>query len=424
MMEHILPDQGPSSKRASASPPRAQQLKLFEPVLNAYKAAGELTNAQLYQRVGKELGWPDTVWQEKVPVGEAGELHNLRRRSIRWVQQSLKAMGLLERGDARAVWRTTPKVKGLTPAPPGTYLVAFSTDLGIAVWGRCQEVLARLDEPVHLVVTSPPYPLARPRAYGNPSVQDYVDFICEAMEPLVRLLVPGGSICLNVSNDIFVAGTPARSIYRELLVVALHQRLGLSKMDEIIWHDPSKAPGPTMWASRTRQQLSVAYEPVYWFTNDPKQCRSDNRRVLQPHTEQHQRLIARGGEKRSAAYGDGANRLREGSFGAPTAGRIPRNLLSVPHRCRSQDEMRKLAAAEGLPAHSATMPLKVARFLVDFLSEEGDLVVDNFAGWFAVPAACEESNRRWFATEMMAEYARGGSLRNTFTRAPGFRQYV
>lgn len=418
MTELSIPQESGSRKQAGA--PAALQLSLFQPVLDAYTEAGELTNEQLYKRLSAALDVPEDTWAERKPIGRSGELHSPARRSVRWIQQTLKKLGLLEHAGARAVWRTTPKVKELTPAPAGTYLVAFSTDLGIALWGSCMDVFARLDEPIHLVVTSPPYCLARPRAYGNPSVQDYVDFICKAMEPMVRHLVPGGSIALNVSNDIFEPKSPARSILGELLVVALHQRFHLFKMDMIVWNNPSKAPGPTVWASRTRQQLNVAWEPVYWFTNDPKLCRSDNRRVLQPHTEQHQRLIDRGGERRRATYGDGANRIYPGSFGTPTAGRIPRNVQTVPHRCRSQDELRALARAEGLPMHAATMPLKLAKFLVDFLSEEGDLVVDLFAGWFTVPAACEESGRRWMGTELMGEYARGGSLRRIFREAPGF----
>lgn len=421
-LEQIFANRPAGDKQELAPVAPGTQLALFEPVLNAYKEAGQLTNGELYERLSQKLSWPASVWEEKVPVGRSGEKHNLRRRAVRWTQQTLKNMGLLERGDARAVWRTTPKAKDLTPAPPGTYLLAFSTHLGVAIWGRCEDVFARLDEPIHLVLTSPPYCLARPRAYGNPPVQEYVDFICQAMEPLVRHLAPGGSIALNLSNDIFERGSPARSIYRELLVVALHTRLGLWKMDELIWHNPSKAPGPTMWASRTRQQLNVAWEPVYWFALDPKACSANNRRVLQPHTPQHERLIARGGERRHAVYGDGANRIRAGSFGAPTPGRIPRNVITMPHRCRSQDEMRALAKAEGLPVHGAAMHLNLARFLVEFLSEEGQLVVDSFAGSMTVPAACEEKGRRWIATEAMAEYARGGSLRRTFREAPGFRE--
>lgn len=398
---------------------RARQLALFEPVLSAYKDAGELSNDQLYQTLSRTLDLPPEVWDTRTPIGRSGQLHSPARRRVRWVQQTLKKMGLLER-NARAIWRTTPKAKELTPAPAGTFMLAFSTDLGVAIWGRCQDVFAGLHEPIHLAISSPPYALARPRAYGNPSVQDYVDFICTSLEPLVANLVPGGSVCLNISNDIFEPGTPARSIYRELLVVALYQRLGLHRMDELVWVNPTKAPGPTMWASRTRQQLNVSWEPIYWFTNDPKLCRSDNRRVLQPHTPQHERLIARGGERRRTIYGDGANRLRAGSFSAPTPGRIPRNVLTFPHRSREQDELRADVRAEGLPIHGATMPLKLARFLVEFLSEKGDLVVDHFAGWFTLPLAAEEAGRRWIASEMFAEYARGGALRRGFREAPGY----
>jgi predicted RNase H-like nuclease (RuvC/YqgF family) len=36
-------------------------------------------------------------------------------------------------------------------------------------------------------------------------------------------------------------------------------------------------------------QLCSAWEPVYWFTNDPDRVRSDNRRVLVEDTEQHKK---------------------------------------------------------------------------------------------------------------------------------------
>jgi DNA modification methylase len=236
----------------------------------------------------------------------------------------------------------------------------------------------------------------------------------------VRHLVPGGSVVLNCGQDIFEPGSPARSLYGARLLIALHERLGLSPMDTIPWIDRTKAPGPTMWASRTRQQLNVGWEPIYWLTNDPKLCRSDNRRVLQPHTEQHRKLIERGGERRRTHFGDGANRLREGSFGRDTPGRIPRNFIEVPHRCPSQAQLRAAARAEGLPLHGASMPKQVARFFVDFLTEVGDLVVDPCAGSSTTADAAEEAGRRWAASEMMAEYARAGSLRRGLREAPGF----
>ena len=124
----------------------------------------------------------------------------------------------------------------------------------------------------------------------------YIDWIRKMLAPVVRNLVPGGSICLNISNDLFEPGLPSRSLYRERLVIALCDRFGLRKMDELIWHNASKPPGPVRWASIERSQLNVGYEPVYWFTNDPTRVRSNNRRVLQAHSDKHLKLINAGGE--------------------------------------------------------------------------------------------------------------------------------
>lgn len=98
-------------------------------------------------------------------------------------------------------------------------------------------------------------------------------------------------------------------LYVERMVLALHDRLGLSLMDRWPWINLSKPPSPTHWACVNRYQLCAGWEPVYWFTNDPDRVRSDNRRVLIPHTEKHQKLMAQG-DNRVVSYGDGAYRLR------------------------------------------------------------------------------------------------------------------
>jgi DNA modification methylase len=361
---------------------------------------------------------------KRVPIGLSGELHSTGRRKVRWYQQTLKKLGMIERVEgSRGVWRAAAgitKDSELTPAPANVTLVAFSTKLGLAIWGDCRKVFGALNEPIHLCVTSPPYCLAQPRAYGNVTQGQYVDFICESLEPIVKNLVAGGSICLNISNDIFEPGSPARSLYRERLVLALHDRLGLWKMDELIWSNPSKAPGPIAWASKKRVQLNVGYEPVYWLTNDPHRVRSDNRRVLQPHSERHLQLIAAGGENRNASYGDGANKMREGAFGNATAGKIPRNVIHAGHRCSRQTPARNAARDAGLPVHGAAMPFALADFFVKFLSEPGDLVVDPFAGYFTTADASESNGRRWIGTDLHYEYPYAGSFR--FDSCEGFER--
>lgn len=396
----------------------SMQLDLFSSVLDTYLHGTPLSNDALYDQLTQRGALLPGDLQEKRPIGHAAQLHSPAKRRVRWIQQTLRSMGLIERiPEHRGVWRATPKAKGeLTAASPKVVMLGFHTELGIAVWGDATQVLSRIDQQVSLFIASPPYPLREPRAYGNPSAEQYVDFICSVLEPVVKTLAHGGVVALNVSNDIFVEGSPERSTYREEMVLALKKRLGLSLMDTLIWHNPSKPPGPMQWASKHRMQLGVSYEPIYYFTNDPLHCKADNRRVLQPHTKAHLRLLERGGEARTASNADGAYRINPGSYGRATAGRIQRNILSISHNCASQRSLRETTDALGLPRHGAVMPLKLARLLVEFFCPPGELVVDPFAGSFTTARAAEDSGRRWICGDRHLEYVLVGQQR--FVAAP------
>ena len=373
------------------------------------RAGGELDNEGLYAA----LGLPPAGKRKRAPVGRTGQRHSLQARAIRWHQQTLKRAGILQRKKGqRGHWAMTPEAMGEDrTATAGVALVAFSTRLGVASWAHWEDVFPKLDAPIALLVSSPPYPLRKMRAYGNPHADEYVDFITRALEPIVRNLVDGGVITLNVGNDIFEPGSPARSLYREKMVIALHERLGLSKFDELIWANFSKPPGPVRWASITRQHLNCSFEPVYVLTNNPLKCRADNRHVLESHTERHRRLIAKGGEQRNSINCDGAYRIREGSYKNDTAGRIPRNVLMYGHACKVQQAVKSAARARGLAPHGAPMPLALADFLVRYLSAPGDLVVDPFGGSLTTGHAAEMNGRRWICTERQWDYLAAGAHR-------------
>lgn len=381
-------------------------------VLGAY-ADGPQENHQAYAKLGQQCGIPSEAWTTQQAVDQTGRKHNLLKRQARWLMQSLKQLNLLEPvAGHRGKWRATEagrrtlaeREQALEPAAPGIVQLGFSTELGMALWADCRDAFSRIDEPVHCVITSPPYPLARQRDYGGPAREEYVDWLCACLEPVAARLAPGGSLFLSLSNDIFETGSPARSLYRERLVIALYERLGLSKMDEWVWNNPNKAPGPLQWASKHRVQLNATWEPIYWFSNAPKACFADNRRVLRPHTDRHAKYVANGGAHSPAVFGDGANRRRAGAFSAQTAGAIPRNLLTVRHNCQSQAAMRAWCKSEGIPIHSATMPLSIADLIVRFATEVGQLVADPFAGWGTSAVAAEINARRWIITERMRAF--------------------
>lgn len=383
-------------------------------VVDTFTAAGDqpLSNGELYRGVRERAGLSDTELRDRQPVGAAGRRHSTAMRSARWAQQSLKRAGLIEQAGSRGVWRLTTNGKQtLRRIERGCAMVAFSTRLGVAVWCDLRDSMRGVDEPIHLLLTSPPYALAKTRGYDSPRPEEWVDFVCLAVEVVLPKLIDGGSICLNVGADTFEPGSPARRILPERLVVALHDRLGLHKMDTLVWHAPSKAPGPVQWASLKRVQLNVAWEPVLWLTNKPGAVRSDNRRVLQPLKPRHQRFIERGGAQRAANNSDGAYRRPVGAFSNPVAGTIPRNVMTFGTTCFSQRAYKAAAADLGLPAHGAPFPLSLARFLIEFLTEPGELVVDHMAGSITTGVAAEQLGRRWRCSDLMAEYLRGGATR-------------
>jgi len=400
------------------------QIDLFDHVGAAYAQhrSGRLTNAELYRIAAGRAGLSKNQLDETHPIGASCKKRSPLKRHIRWAQQNLRNLGLIQKVQGqRAVWELTDAGhKKLRTVKHSLSAIAYSTDLGLAVWSYANEVFEKLDEPVFLALTSPPYPLRIPRAYGNPVVAEYSEFLCGVLKPIILNLAPGGSLVLNL-GDVFEEGSPAKSTYIEELVIELKKRFGLHLMNRIVWKS-NKPPGPIQWASIKRVQLNEAYEYCLWFSNDPNQCVADNRRVLEPHTARHLQTIKNGGASKARVNGDGAYRLKQGAYSNPTEGRIPRNVFEISNRCDSQRAYKKAAKALGLRPHAATMPLELARKLVRFLTDIGQLVVDPFGGSVTTGLACEMEDRPWVATEIVYDYVRGSATR--FEGRPGFTLHL
>lgn len=394
------------------------QLNLFQAITDIYQSSDKpISNEILYRQLADRLQVPEDALKTKMVVG--ANSYNEFKRKVRWYQQTLKHAGVLSRvAGERGMWTMQKKKEGeLDKIRTGYSIIGFSTRLGVAIIGYSESVFSKINEPIHLILTSPPYPLASARKYGNVSESQYVDWICKTIEPVVKNLVDGGVLTLNVSNDIFMHKSAARSMYRERLVLALHDRLGLQKMDEIPWVNFSKPPGPFQYASKRRVQLNVGWEPIYYFTNNPDKVIADNRRVLQPHSKQHLKLIENGGEKKAAIKSDGSYRIYEGSYSNQTEGAIPKNVIIAGTSCAENRKYKRDAEALGFQSHGAMMPGKVADKLIKFFTKEGDLVADPFGGSMRTGHSAEKLNRRWLCVEPVIDYVMGGATR--FSAANG-----
>ncbi|MGV0087397.1 DNA-methyltransferase (plasmid) [Rahnella aceris] len=386
-------------------------LKLIEMIYAS--SEGVVTNEELYTLAQNHMGIEDAAMEAKVPFGEAGVQRSKIKHEIRWFQQTLKAMNVIEKVDGRkGQWQYCRKTKdGVNEARVGAKLLAFSTELGAAIYGDSLDVFTGNNETISLCVTSPPYPLRNQRSYGLETKNDseYIDFICRVLEPIVKSLSNGASVVMNIGTDIFMNKSPARSLYPEKLVLALHENLGLFLMDRIPWVNRAKPVGPTYWACVERVQLAVAHEPIYWFTNNPHRVKSDNRRVLLPHHEAQRKLVESGGAHRITNYGDGAHQLRTNSFSKETPGRIPKNVLGRGNQCSDSRAVHRFAREMGLPAHPAMFPTDIPAFFIQFLTEVGELVVDPFGGALKTGLAAERLNRRWLCCDKIFEWLKVSS---------------
>lgn len=382
-----------------------KQLELS--LLELYASNESVENKDVYDALG------GTKDGDVKPVGTCGTNHNLFYRKVRWTQQTLKQKGLLKR-IGKGCWSITGKgKKSLSEISDNSALIAFSSELGVAIWGSSKQVMQKhISEPIHLCFTSPPYPLKQQRAYGSCWKDEvgYIDFLCETLEPIVAKLVPGGSIVLNVSNDIYVSKKPARSLYLERLILALHDRLDLELMDRHVWRS-NKAPSPLYWSSIKRIQLNAQYEPVLWFSNDPINSLASIDRVLEDHSDRHKEFIKSGGIKKPKVYGDGAYRKYKGDYSKPTKGRIPHNCFFIANHCPSGRKVNKYARNLGIPTHGAKMPLKLAEFYIKYLTDKGQTVIDPFAGTLTLGEAAEKNGRHWICIDKIREYIYQGLSR-------------
>ncbi len=102
-------------------------------------------------------------------------------------------------------------------------------------------------ESVHLVVTSPPYPMvalwdhlfAEFSAHTYSQMHDYLDQVWGEVE---RVLVPGGIACVNIGDATRTRDGSFRLYPNHSRVIEAFEKLGLSTLPYILWKKPTTKP--------------------------------------------------------------------------------------------------------------------------------------------------------------------------------------
>jgi site-specific DNA-methyltransferase (cytosine-N4-specific) len=285
----------------------------------------------------------------------------------------------------------------------------YETEMGRAYCGDAVEVLAEVCEPetVDLIVTSPPFALARPKEYGNESSADYVRWFQSFANGFWDALKPTGSLVIDLGGA-WEPGSPTKSLYAFELLVSLCRRpvKPFILAQDVYWYNPARLPSPAQWVTIERVRLKDAVNTVWWLAKSPS-AKANNSRVLRGYKDGMKRLLE------SQEYNRGARPsghvVKEG-FTKDRGGAIRPNLLEIANTGNDAAYVNG-CRTRNLNPHPARFPEELPRFFVEFLTEPGDLVVDPFAGSNVVGKIAEAQKRQWISVDVDLDYVRGSEGR-------------
>ncbi len=299
----------------------------------------------------------------------------------------------------------------------------YRTALGSVYCGESEKVLRtnRLKElhgQAQLVFTSPPFPLNTKKRYGNKQGDKYIRWFAGFAPLLKEFLTPDGSIVIEIGNA-WERGRPVMSTTVLKAFLRFLERGGLNLCQEFIWYNSARLPSPVEWVNKERIRVKDAFTRIWWMspTDRPK---ADNRRVLREYSDSMKKLIETG--KYNAGPRPAQHHIGAESFKTNNNGAIPPNVLGSDElpslnelvtpssiikaaNTGSRDGYRDFCRGRDVTIHPARMPPSLAEFFLKFLTDEGDLVIDPFAGSNTTGAVAEELGRHWVSVEARWDYA-------------------
>lgn len=275
----------------------------------------------------------------------------------------------------------------------------FNTSIEKALTDSC---LKSMEGKVDLIFTSPPFPLRKKKRYGNLTGTAYVEWLKSLAKPLARLLSARGSIVMEIGNAWEEGPTMSTLPVEALLAFKSEAKLKLCQ--QFVCHNPARLPGPAQWVNIERIRVKDSFTNVWWLskTERPK---ADNRKVLNEYSDSMRALLRKG------AYNSGPRpsgwTISDDAFLKDNGGAIPPNVLTFSGTSWNTDDYLRYCRDSHLSPHPARMQPGLAEFFVRMLTDEGDLVLDPFAGSNTTGAVAERQKRRWLSIEPCLEYIQG-----------------
>ncbi|GAB4344183.1 MAG: hypothetical protein OHK0038_24360 [Flammeovirgaceae bacterium] len=261
-----------------------------------------------------------------------------------------------------------------------TRMIEVKTDI---LLGDCKDVLKQIpDNSIDLIFTSPPYADQRKNTYGGIAPDEYVDWFLPISQELLRVLKPTGTFILNIKEKV-VEGE--RSTYVIELILALRKQ-GWLWTEEFIWHKKNSYPGK--WSNRFRD----SWERLLQFNKDKKfNMYQDEVKVpIGDWAKGRLKNLSETDKIRdNAKNGSGFGKNISNWVGKETV--YPTNVLHFATECQNKN-------------HPAAFPENLPEWFIKLFTQEGDTVLDPFAGSGTTLTVAQRMKRNSIGIEILPEY--------------------
>lgn len=244
--------------------------------------------------------------------------------------------------------------------------------------GDCVGILANHipDSSVHLIFADPPYNIGK--TFGEfkdkwPSDKDYAEWCYEWLGLCLQKLAPKGSMYVMTSTQ-------------AMPYIDLWLRERCTVLSRIVWHYDSSGV-------QAKKYFGSMYEPILFCSKDAKHYTFNSADI---------EVEARTGAVR---------KLIDYRKSEPT----PYNTKKVPGNAWYFPRVRyRMAEYED---HPSQKPEALLERVIRASSNEGDLVLDPFAGTFTTCAVAQRLNRKTIGIEQNLDYFRVGARRLNLAKA-------
>ena len=237
-------------------------------------------------------------------------------------------------------------------------------------------------ESVNLIITSPPYADQRKDNYGGIHPDSYVGWFAPRAEVLYDCLAKDGSFVLNIKEK---AVSGERHTYVLDLILELKKQ-GWLWVEEYCWHKKNCYPGK--WPNRFRD----SWERLLHFTKN-RRFKMNQEAVMVPmgnwRTSRLRNLSETDRTRDLSRNGNGFGKKVEAWVGRDKA--YPTNVLHIATEC-------------GYKGHPAAFPKALPEWFIRLFTDEGDTVLDPFAGSGTTLVAASELNRCGIGIDVSREY--------------------